>query len=141
MPADNRGLRLSVFGIVVLSLFAALFGRLWFLQVMNRPALEEVAAANRVREVQIPAMRGRILDRNGRILADNRRSLTVVVDREMIKKKSVRGPLFLRLAGALGTTPDALEKRYTSDQYDPFLPLPLADDVDEAKAVYLKERR
>jgi penicillin-binding protein 2 len=141
MPADNRGLRLSVFAIVSLSLFVALFARLWFLQVADRTTIEEVAAANRVREVQIPPMRGRILDRQGRVLADNRRTLTVVVDREVIKKQSVREPLFLRLAGALGTTPEELEERYQSDLYDPFLPLPLDEDVEEAKAVYLKERR
>jgi penicillin-binding protein 2 len=99
-----------------------------------------VAAANQLREVQIPPLRGRILDRNGHVLADNRRRLDVVVDRPAIKKKAVRQQLFLRLAGALGTTPDALEKRYNSDQYDPYLPLPVGDDVDESVAVFLKER-
>jgi penicillin-binding protein 2 len=141
VPAETRGLRLGILGIVVVSLFVALFGRLWFLQVNDRVEYEQVAAANQVREVQVPPMRGRILDRSGRILADNRRSLSVVIDRATIRNKSVRDGLFLRFAGALGTTPEALEKRYNSDQYDPFLPLPLAEDIDEGVAVFLKERR
>lgn len=141
MPADSRGIRLSVMGIVVMSLFLVLMGRLWYLQVMEAPAYERVAVANQVRVVQIPPMRGRILDSAGRVLADNKRSLSVTVDRAAIKRTSARAPLFERLAGVLGVTPDALEKRYTSELYDPFLPLPLADDVDESVAVFLKERR
>jgi len=116
MPADSRGLRLSILGIVVVSLFVALFGRLWFLQVPDRETYQQVAAANQLREVQIPPMRGRILDRTGRILADNRRTLTVVVDRAAIRKKAVRTELFLRLAGALGTTPEQLDERFQSQQ-------------------------
>ena len=51
-------------------------------------------------------MRGRIVDRVGRVLADNKRTLVVTVDRKMIRRQSVREPLFTRLAGALGTTPE-----------------------------------
>jgi penicillin-binding protein 2 len=89
-------------------------------------------------------MRGRILDREGRIVADNRRSLTVTVDRSLItgnKKATFRKALFERLAGVVGSYPELLEKRFTSDQYDPFLALPIADDVDESVAVFIKERR
>src|SRR5205823_5370724 len=48
---------------------------------------------------------------------------------------------FNRLAGPLKTTPDALEKRYDGGKYSPYEPLPLAENVDESTAVFLKERR
>ena len=86
-------------------------------------------------------MRGRIVDRVGRVLADNKRTLVVTVDRKMIRRQSVREPLFTRLAGALGTTPEELEKRRNDARYDPLLPLPVADGVDESIAVYLRERQ
>lgn len=144
MPAEPRGLRLSVLGIVVISLFVALLGRAWYLQVMAAPQAEQVTAANQVRTIQIPPMRGRITDRAGRILADNKPTLVVTVDRKAIAKKSVRDPLFTRLAGVLGTTPEALEKRRNDGRFDPLLPVPLgegvAEGVDESVAVYLRER-
>jgi penicillin-binding protein 2 len=86
-------------------------------------------------------MRGRILDRVGRVLADNDSTLNVTIDRKVIKNQSDRTALFARLAGALKTTPDELEKRYRSDKYYVYEALPLAEDVDESTAIFLKERR
>ena len=65
-------LRLGVVGIVVLSLFAALLARLWYLQVLAAPTFRVAATANEVRLVYDEAPRGRILDRNGKVLVDNR---------------------------------------------------------------------
>ena len=58
-------MRFGAIAIVMLSLFAALFARLWFLQVMTAPEYQVAAENNRVRVVQVEAPRGRILDRNG----------------------------------------------------------------------------
>ena len=106
MPADSRGVRLSVIGIVVFSLFVALFARLWYLQVVQKDDLAQVASANQVRTVPLPPMRGRILDRVGRVLADNDSTLNVTIDRSVIKTRAQRIALFYRLAGALKTTTD-----------------------------------
>jgi penicillin-binding protein 2 len=141
VAADVRGPRLSILAIVVAALFLALFGRLWYLQVMESQSFEQVAVANQVRTVQLEPMRGRILDSQGRVLADNRRSLMVAVDRAAIRRETARDALFTRLAGVLGTTPEKLDERYTSGVYEPYLPLPVAEDVDERVAVFLKERR
>ena len=65
MTADTPRLRLAIVGIVALSLFAALFARLYFLQVLASPEYKLAARANQVRVVSEPAPRGRILDRNG----------------------------------------------------------------------------
>jgi penicillin-binding protein 2 len=141
MPAESRGLRLSVIGIVVFSLFVALVARLWYLQVVQSDDLAQVASANQVRTVPLPPMRGRIIDRVGRVLADNDSTLNVTIDRKVIKSTSDRAALFQRLAGALKTTPDELEKRYQSPKYNVYEALPLAEDVDESTAIFLKERR
>jgi penicillin-binding protein 2 len=85
-------------------------------------------------------MRGRILDRNGMVLADNRRVLSVTIDRSEITKPSRRLMMFTRLSGPLQTPVADLEARYESVRYSPYLPLPLADDVPETTAIYLGER-
>lgn len=48
-----------------------LFSRLWFLQIIEGRELREYSEKNRLKENRIPAPRGLILDREGRILVDN----------------------------------------------------------------------
>ncbi|CAN5194049.1 hypothetical protein BH18ACT4_BH18ACT4_11760 [soil metagenome] len=84
MYPDNPRLRLGLIGIVAVSLFAALFARLWYLQVMASPEYRVAARANQQRVVAEEAPRGRILDRNGLVLVDNRISIVVTVDRQKL---------------------------------------------------------
>ena len=60
--ADQQGsahLRLTIVGVVVLSLFAALMSRAIYLQAMDSGAFQVQARENRVRVVYTPAPRGR----------------------------------------------------------------------------------
>ena len=140
MRAETSGIRLSILGVTVIGLFAALFSRLWFLQVAAEPGLERIVASNRIRTVPLPPTRGRILDEKGRVLADNRQGLSVVIDRNGIRKEKKRFDVFLTLSGPLNKTVSELEARYKDVLYDPLLPLPLAEDVPEAMAIFLRER-
>lgn len=140
MAGETSGLRLSVLALVVMGLFATLFSRLWFLEVAAPPNLIQQVQEKRIKTVQLPAMRGRIVDRDGRILADNRRVLNIVVDRKSIQKRTDRTELFARLSGVLQQSVEDLEKRVTSDKYEPVLPLPLAEDVSEEQAAFVRER-
>src|SRR2546421_661915 len=82
MPLESPRLRLGIVAIVVVSLFAALLARLWYLQVLAAPQYRTQASVNRVRTIYTEAPRGRILDRQGRVLVDNRVTDAVVVNRE-----------------------------------------------------------
>jgi len=58
-------LRVGLLGVVAVAVFAALFLRLWSLQILNGAQLLRAAENNQRREVRLPAPRGAILDRNG----------------------------------------------------------------------------
>jgi len=60
----------SPFLFIIISI-SALFLRLWYLQIVKGKEYEYTSRMNRIRTVKIPAPRGMILDRNGRIIADN----------------------------------------------------------------------
>jgi penicillin-binding protein 2 len=143
---DSPRLRLSILGIVVVSLFASLFARLWYLQVMAGPEYKVAAEVNRVRVVAVEAPRGRILDRNGKVLVDNRISVVVTVDRsalrELSKKEHARvlGRLSEELtrAGQPLTVPD-LEARIADERFSPYTPVPVAQDLPEELKIYLEE--
>jgi penicillin-binding protein 2 len=78
--SNRLALRIAVFGGVALALFAVLFFRLWFLQVLNGSKYLAEAKNNRTREFRVSAPRGEILDRNGRIIVANRTSLALQVN-------------------------------------------------------------
>ena len=77
-------MRLSALAIVALSLIGALTARLWFLTAVEGEAAVEAADANRIRTLHIQAPRGRIFDRNQRILVDNRQVRQVRVDTRVL---------------------------------------------------------
>ena len=60
-------------------MFAIVFFRLWYLQVLSGDHYLAEANDNRVREVKVEAPRGKIVDRNGTVLVDNRPALAVQV--------------------------------------------------------------
>jgi penicillin-binding protein 2 len=72
-------LRVAVLGGVALTLFAIVFFRLWFLQVLSGDQYLAQASENRVRHIVVQAPRGEMLDRNGVPLVESRRAVAVVV--------------------------------------------------------------
>lgn len=80
MSYDAPRSRQRMLGIIAVSLFGALFARLWFLQVMTAPEYRLAADSGRVRVITEQAPRGRILDRNGIPIVENRRTIVVTVD-------------------------------------------------------------
>jgi penicillin-binding protein 2 len=143
MNGDSPRLRLSVIGIVGISLFTALIARMWYLQVLASPDLKLAAQENSVRTVLEPAPRGRILDRNGKVLVGNRASNVVAVDRVALDamSKADRAALLARLSTVLGVPVPDIEKGLASQRVSPYTPAPIAHDVDETKMVVLRERQ
>jgi len=81
---DLRSLqsRLSVIKTVVVGALALVVVYFWHLQVVRGKYFRELAENNRIRAVPIPAPRGPIFDRNGRVLVENRSSFNVVLTGE-----------------------------------------------------------
>jgi penicillin-binding protein 2 len=145
--ADSSRLRLSILGIVVFGLFAALFARLWFLQVMNTEEYKVAAQANSIRTVPVEAPRGRILDRNGKVLVDNRISVQVTLDRTVLDSldDDQRVEVLTAVADGLARsgkpkTVEQLEADLANPRYSPYVPVPVAGDVPEELKIWIDER-
>ncbi|MDQ2825625.1 MAG: hypothetical protein M3Y04_01450 [Actinomycetota bacterium] len=138
MTQDSSRLRLGVLGMVVVSLFCALFARLWYLQVLAAPTMKLEAQHNSVAVVYTEAPRGRILDRKGRVLADNKVVLALVADRDAIAKHPDVLP---RLADLLGMTVDQIKQRMADERFSPLKPVPVAVDVPKEKLIYFREHQ
>jgi penicillin-binding protein 2 len=70
--------------IVIAVLVLTLVGRLVFLQIWRHDYYLELSQGNRVRLDPIPASRGLILDRNGKVLADNEPAYQLELVREQV---------------------------------------------------------
>jgi penicillin-binding protein 2 len=86
-PPDDRrppltpqlAMRVAILGGFALTMFAIIFFRLWFLQVLNGQQYVAEASVNYVRNVDVPAQRGQILDRSGAVLVSSRQALDVQI--------------------------------------------------------------
>jgi penicillin-binding protein 2 len=85
----------SIQYLVALILAVLLVG-LWRLQVLNADSFRSLAEANRIRKVPILAPRGKIFDREGRLLVDNYPSVTCYLLREQVKDLDSDLPLISR---------------------------------------------
>jgi penicillin-binding protein 2 len=142
--------RLLLVHVMVAVLFLTLLGRLWQVQVMDGPRYARAAAADHVRHIVVPAVRGRIVDAQGRPLVRNRTAMTVAVDRPALRRLPDGGESVLRrLAKALGKPYRDVAKRVRlcGPGVDkpcwagsPYQPIPVAEGVDERKAMQIVER-
>lgn len=72
--------RFAALAAVILAVLGALTVRLWTMQVLAGETYAALAKENRIREITLQAPRGRILDRNGKLLVTNRPTLAVALD-------------------------------------------------------------
>ena len=133
-----RRRRTAVAGVLTVCCFVTLLTRLVHLQVAERPAYAARAEANRLRIVPVEAPRGRILDREGRVLADSGAAWRIRLDRRV--PAAQRAQLLERLAPMLGVPVPGLRARVDDPAADRVLPATLLDDAPEEVVVALRER-
>lgn len=98
---------LIVFGVCVFSFFV-LAGRLAYLMIFESAYYQQLAKDLHERERSIKAARGRIIDRNGTILADNRTVCTISVIHSQVKEPE---QIIQMLTEELGLSEEWVRKR------------------------------
>ena len=92
-PADSLDgkqqiqLRLEVIRFMAIAIFLILGTRLYWLQIKNYEYYQERADQNRYRTLPVSARRGRIFDRNGKLLADSRYAYNILLERKLGKRE------------------------------------------------------
>lgn len=72
--------QLRLVAILLLAALCILLVGLWWVQVVSARDFQNHLETQSYRTIRIPAIRGKILDRDGRVLADNRPSYDLTVD-------------------------------------------------------------
>ena len=151
LRSDERGpamsnrlaLRLAIFGGFAVALFAILFLRLWLLQVLDGEKYLAEAKNNRTRSFLTSAPRGKILDRNGKVLVANRTSLALQVNpRKLPEDPAERHAELSRLAGLTHSTLKHLRQTMHEElKLAPAAPVALRRDVGHYLVYYLQENQ
>ncbi len=84
--AQNLGIRVGTVQVIAFILLAILGVRLYYLQVVKGEYYSDRAENQRVRMIAIPAPRGAIFDRSGKLLVDSRSTYNITLSNEPIKK-------------------------------------------------------
>lgn len=83
--SQNIPIRIGTIQIIGFILLTLLGVRLYYLQINKGEYYKERAENQRIRKIPIPAPRGAIFDRNGKLLVDSRPTFNVVLSHEPIK--------------------------------------------------------
>ena len=135
---DRRPLRFVTFGIVTILIFGLLTARLAYLQISNGQTLAARAETQRTVEVSVPAPRGLIYDRRGRLLVSNVASWTVKI-RPSDLPFSRREDVAQRLGSLIEMDPTEILATLDSAPGSRFDPVRIAQDVPEQTARLVAE--
>ena len=124
---------------VVVLLLAMLLAGMWRLQVLGVDSYRQLAEANRVRKSPVLAPRGKIFDREGRILVDSRPSVSCYLLREQVKDLDADIPLIAR---GLDLPIEQIQATLHRYQMEPkYQPIPLKLDISEDEQAFIEAHR
>ena len=141
---DTRGEKLSTFKLTVvqygiLAMMLVLVSGLWRLQVLGAENYRQLAEQNRVRKVPLMAGRGKLFDRENRLIVDNYPSVSCFLIREQNRNVDADLPLIAR-----GLNLDLEQLRATLRRYRAapgYQPIPIKLDVTADETAFIEAHR
>jgi penicillin-binding protein 2 len=138
MQPAQRLSRFLVFGVIVVIAVSALTARLFYLQIQSGRTFAALSAQNRSVLEPIPAPRGLIYDRKGRLLVTNVPTFAVKI-RPADLPNSQRDAVVARLAALIRMDPADINATIDSNPGSAFDFVRIAQDVDESTARLISE--
>ena len=129
--------RIAVFQYTAVAAFFVLITGFWILQVRDEGFNSELAERNFIKTVPLPAPRGKILDRDGRVIVDNQPSFTVLLRREKLKPDHIEG-----IATGLHLDPDELRARLKRfDKRPTYEPMTIKQGLTPGELAFVESHR
>src|SRR2546426_992607 len=131
--------RLTIVSYIILGMIALLLVGFWKLQVIDSDRYTQLAERNRVRTIPLIAPRGRMLDREGRVLVDNYPSFSVLLLRD--DAQQVERSL-TQVAEGLGIPLEDLHKQLDESRGLPkFQPILIKPEASPADIAFIESHR
>src|SRR5436190_15193428 len=131
--------RLTAVQYIILGVFLLLAYGLWKLQVSESSMYASLAEQNRIRNVPILAPRGKIIDRNGRTIVDNYRSVTALLLRDSSRDLSADADL---MASGLHMDAKEVKDKIHHFAYMPqYQPIYLKEDITPDEEAFIEAHK
>lgn len=129
--------KIAAFQYFAVAIFLFLISGFWGLQVQNEDYYSARAERNRIKAIPILAPRGKILDRDGRVIVDNHSSFSLILSREALKQENLKP-----IADGLRLDYDDLVKRLERFRNRPkYEPLVLKEEMTPADLSFVDSHR
>jgi len=131
--------RLTAVQYIILAIFLLLAYGLWRLQVVDSDRYSSLAEKNRVRNVPILAPRGKILDRNGRMIVDNYPSFSALLLRDQSRDLNADADMIAQGLHITGAEVRERVRRFAAmPQYQPIF---LKEDITPDELAFIEAHR
>src|SRR5262249_36172746 len=131
--------RLTAVQYIILVIFLFLAYGLWRLQVSQSNMYATLAEQNRIRNVPILAPRGKIIDKNGRTIVDNYRSVTALLLRDTSRDLNADPDL---IAPGLHMDPKEVKDKIRRFAYTPqYQPIYLKEDITPDEEAFIEAHK
>jgi penicillin-binding protein 2 len=135
--SQNLRIRLRLIQAFVLVMLSVLCVRLYVLQIVDGKKFSEIAENQRIRLLPIPAPRGVIFDRNGKVLVDSTPIYSVILSREI--SSSIDYSLIKPLSHYLKIDEDILRERFDQVKSQPaFESILIKEGADAADIAWVE---
>lgn len=122
---------------VIFSFFCGLLiVNLFNIQIVHYTHWSKSSRQNIIRIIPQIGARGKILDRNNKIIADSKIKFNLAIIPQEVKNKEM---LFTRLSSLLDLSADTIAKRFKKGYVNPFSPLIIESFIDKEKVIMLEQ--
>jgi penicillin-binding protein 2 len=128
--------RIAVFQYLTVGVFLFLIGGFWILQIRDEKTNTELAEKNRIKTVPLLAPRGKILDRDGRIIVDNHSAFEFRILRDTLKPEHIP-----EIAAGLNMTPEEIRAplaRAESRRIPKYFPVLIKQELTPSELAFVE---
>jgi len=118
--------------------FLLIFLRLIFLQLLNYESFKQMSDENRIRLIASQPIRGRILDKNGNVLADSRVKYSLIIKPQSVKKNSWESHKSI-ISDLLNVDINLIQKKYFDGLKNKQLSVTILDDLNVDQLIKFRE--
>jgi penicillin-binding protein 2 len=129
--------KLAGFQYLAVAIFLFLVSGFWQLQIKSPEIYNERAERNRIKALPIVAPRGKILDRDGRVIVDNHSTWSLILSRENLKTEHLH-----EIADGLHLDYDDLAKKVRHVQNRPkYEPITIKDELTPSDLAFVDSHK
>ena len=131
--------KIAFFQYLTVGIFLFLITGFWELQVRNPTWYQERALENSIKSIPVLAPRGKILDRDGRVIVDNHSTFSLYLSRDNLKLEHLRP-----IAEGLNLDYDGLVARvhrFQSRGAPVYQPIPIKEELTPAELAFVESHK